>query len=313
MHVHRSAVELVIQAPAKLNLWFEVLAKRSDGYHEIETLMCPIDLCDTLYFQDVPREKDASSGENSVNEIQFECRCAFGAGGPASRGLHDVPDGSKNLVVRAVELARRRAGVNRGAKLLLVKRIPSAAGLGGGSSDAAAALVAANEGWQLGRSHEELSAWAAELGSDVPFFLANGPAICRGRGELLEPVEGLGRLHFVVVYPPAGLATAAVYGACRPTDRAQPIQPLVTALQQGNWSEAGRRFLNRLQPAAERLSPWVSKLRDAFSQQDCLGHGMSGSGSAYFGFYRHARHARRSARLLQAKGLGAVFTVQSCR
>jgi len=143
MHVHRSAVELVIQAPAKLNLWFEVLAKRSDGYHEIETLMCPIDLCDTLYFQDVPREKDASSGENSVNEIQFECRCAFGAGGPASRGLHDVPDGSKNLVVRAVELARRRAGVNRGAKLLLVKRIPSAAGLGGGSSDAAAALVAA--------------------------------------------------------------------------------------------------------------------------------------------------------------------------
>ena len=123
-----------------------------------------------------------------------------------------MPEGPDNLVVRAVELVRRRAGVRRGAKLLLVKRIPAAAGLGGGSSDAAAALVAANEGWRLGRSRDELADWAAELGSDVPFFLAGGPAICRGRGERVEPVAGLGALDFVVVRPPEGLSTAAVYG-----------------------------------------------------------------------------------------------------
>ena len=302
MHVHRSAVELVIQAPAKLNLFFEVLAKRNDGYHEIETLMCPIDLYDTLCFEEISGDK-----------VEFRCRCAFAAGGPSGRGFHEIPEGPDNLVVRAVELARRHAGVRRGARLLLVKRIPAAAGLGGGSSDAAAAMVAANEGWRLGRSRGELAEWAAELGSDVPFFLADGPAICRGRGERVEPVAGLGGLCFVVVYPPAGLSTAAVYGLCRPASQAQQVQPLVDALRQGDLGLAGRRLWNRLLPAAERLSPWVKRLQHEFHEQDCLGHGMSGSGSSYFGVYRHARHARRSARNLRARGLGAVFAVRSCR
>jgi 4-diphosphocytidyl-2-C-methyl-D-erythritol kinase len=302
MHIHRTAVELVIQAPAKLNLFFEVLAKRNDGYHEIETLMCPIDLYDTLCFQEISGEK-----------LEFRCRRTSAAGGPGGRGLQEVPEGPENLVVRAVELARRRAGVRRGARLLLVKRIPAAAGLGGGSSDAAAALVAANEGWRLGRSRDELADWAAELGSDVPFFLANGAAICRGRGECVEPVAGLGGLCFVVVYPPEGLSTAAVYGQCQPASQAQQVQPLVDALRRGDLELAGRRLWNRLQPAAERLSPWVKRLQHEFHDQDCLGHGMSGSGSSYFGVYRHARHARRSARRLHAKGLGAVFAVRSCR
>jgi 4-diphosphocytidyl-2-C-methyl-D-erythritol kinase len=302
MRIHRSAVELVIQAPAKLNLFFEVLAKRGDGYHEIETLMCPIDLFDTLCFESVPG-----------GGVEFKCRCAAEANGPSGRGLHEVPEGLDNLVVRAVELVRRRARVSFGARVVLVKRIPAAAGLGGGSSDAAAALVAANEGWQLGRSPNELADWAAELGSDVPFFLADGPAICRGRGERVEPVLGLGGLWFVVVYPPAGLSTAAVYAACRPAAQARQIQPLLDALRRGDLEEAGRGLWNRLQPAAEELSPWVKRLGQEFCEQDCLGHGMSGSGSSYFGVYRHARQARRSARRLYARGLGAVFAVRSCR
>jgi 4-diphosphocytidyl-2-C-methyl-D-erythritol kinase len=302
MHVHRSAVGLVIQAPAKLNLFFEVLAKRNDGYHEIETLMCPIDLYDTLCFEAIPGDK-----------IDFECRSVPAVGGPSGRGFHEIPSGSENLVVRAVELARRRAGVERGARVLLVKRIPAAAGLGGGSSDAAAALVAANAGWRLGRSRSELAEWAAELGSDVPFFLADGSAICRGRGERVEPVAGLGGLCFVVVYPPEGLSTAAVYGLCRPASQAKEVQPLLDALRRGDLELAGRRMCNRLQPAAESLSPWVKCLQYEFHDQDCLGHGMSGSGSSYFGFYRHARHARRNAQRLHAKGLGAVFAVRSCR
>lgn len=302
MQVHRSAVELVIQTPAKLNLFFEVLAKRIDGYHEIETLMCPIGLYDTLCFEEIPGHK-----------VEFSCRLASSACNRDGRGFSTIPTGPENLVVRAVELARRRAGVHRGARLLLVKRIPAAAGLGGGSSDAAAALVAANEGWQLGRSSSELAEWAAELGSDVPFFLVGGSAVCRGRGELVEPVPGLAGLWFVVVYPPEGLSTAAVYGLCRPADRAQQVQPLVDALRRGDLATVGRRLCNRLQPAAESLSPWVKRLQHEFHQEDCLGHGMSGSGSSYFGVYRHARHARRSAQRLHARGLGAVFAVRSCR
>ena len=249
MHVHRSAGELVIQAPAKLNLFFEVLAKRADGYHEIETLMCPIDLYDTLHFQ-----------EDSSGEVRLRCRRVFGAGGPGSRGLHDVTEGPDNLVMRAVELVRRRAGVRRGARLLLVKRIPAAAGLGGGSSDAAAALVAANEGWRLGRSRDELAAWAAELGSDVPFFLAGTSAVCRGRGERVEPVAGFGALKFFGCVSAGGpvdgggvrLVSAGCGGAVGPalvggtetrrleTSRAAAMEPLA----------AGRRSVVALGGAA---------------------------------------------------------------
>ncbi len=302
MHIHRSAVELVIQAPAKLNLFFEVLGKRNDGYHEIETLMCPIDLYDTLHFQDAPD-----------GVLHFRCRRVIKPGGTPGSGSQDVPDGPENLVVRAMELVRRRAGVSKGARILLVKRIPAAAGLGGGSSDAAAALVAANAAWRLHRTREELARWAAELGSDVPFFLAGGPAICRGRGERVEPFELPLGLHFVVVAPPDGLLTAAVYGRCRPADRPRPIRPLLESLRRGEWNRAGKELWNRLQPAAEELSPWIDRLRKEFDRHECLGHGMSGSGSAYFGLFRHARHALRGARCLTARGLGAAHVVRGCR
>ena len=244
MHIRRSAMGVIVLAPAKLNLFFEVLGKRDDGYHEIETLMCPIGLYDTLRFIDLP-----------VGPVRLRCHRVFGAEGPRGRGLDQVSDGPDNLVVRAVELVRRRAGVNRGADILLVKRIPAAAGLGGGSSDAAAALVAANEVWRLGRSRGELARWAGELGSDVPFFLADGPAICRGRGERVTPIEGVGNLFFVLVRPPAGLATAAVYAACQAAEQPRSVEPLVEALggEIGNISAGGCGIACNRRPKSCRL------------------------------------------------------------
>ena len=203
-------------------------------------------------------------------------------------GFEEVPRDGKNLVLRAVDLVRRRTGTKQGARLRLIKRIPTAAGLGGGSSDAAAALVAANLGWKLGLSLPELAALAAELGSDVPFFLHRGPAVCRGRGERIEPAPGLGLMNFVVVRPPEGLATAAVYGVCRPAASPRPLQPLLDALRQGNVRRAGGLLFNRLQAAAEQLSPWIARLGRLLAGEDCLGHGMSGSGTAYFGLFRSA-------------------------
>jgi 4-diphosphocytidyl-2-C-methyl-D-erythritol kinase len=301
VQVHRDAVEFVIHTPAKLNLFFEVLAKRADGYHEIETLMCPIDLYDTLYFREEP------SGR-----LELECQWGHVPGKHGSAGFEQVPVGPENLVLRAVELVRRAGNVQRGANLRLVKRIPVAAGLGGGSSDAAAALTAANHGWGLGLGPDKLARLAAELGSDVPFFLAGGSAVCRGRGERVEPVSDIGAWSFVVVRPPEGLATAAVYRACRPADEPWPLAPLVEALRKGDGGSAGRLLWNRLQPAAEGLSPWIGRLREVFAGLDCLGHGMSGSGTSYFGLCRHARHARRVARRLEALGVGSVFAVRSC-
>jgi 4-diphosphocytidyl-2-C-methyl-D-erythritol kinase len=302
MQVHRDAVEVVIQAPAKLNLFLEVLAKRADGYHEIETLMCPIDLYDTLYFREEPNGR-----------LELECQRGSTAGGPQSGAAEDVPVGPDNLAWRAVELLRRRAGVHRGARLRLLKRIPTAAGLAGGSSDAAAALVAANLGWSLGLPQTDLAAVAAEVGSDVPFFLLGGAAICRGRGERVEAVAGLGLLSFVLARPPDGLSTAAVYRECRSAEEPRPLAGLLDALRRGDGAEAGRLLFNRLQPAAEKLSPWIPRLRETFAAEGFLGHAMSGSGTAYFGLCRHAAEARRIARRLRAQGVGTVVAVRSCR
>jgi 4-diphosphocytidyl-2-C-methyl-D-erythritol kinase len=302
MYVHRSGSELVVEAPAKLNLFFEVLARRADGYHEVETLMCPIDLYDTLYF-----------GEGPSKQLELTCQRVLGASGLTGSASAVLPAGRENLVLRAVELLRHEAGVGLGARLRLVKRIPIAAGLGGGSSDAAAALVAANEVWGLGHSPQELAQFAAQLGSDVPFFLVGGAAICRGRGERVEPLAVAGGLHFVVVYPPEGLSTAAVYDACQPADHPRTVAPLLDALGQGDLRQTGRLLWNRLQPAAETLSAWIGRLLRAFAEEDCLGHAMSGSGTSCFGLCRHARHARRVAKRLQANGVGSVFVVRSCR
>lgn len=289
-----------VHAPAKLNLLFEVLARREDGYHEIETLMVPISVYDTLYLRPEPD-----------GPIRLTCQWAAAAEAQAGR-LGDLPTDRRNLAVRAVELLRTRAGIEAGATLRLVKRIPSAAGLGGGSSDAAAALVAANRAWGLNWSVADLSLLAAELGSDVPFFLTPGAAICRGRGERVEPLPRAAPLHVVVVRPPVGLATAEVFRACQVADRPHTIDALRGALERGNTAQVARLLHNRLQEPAESLSPWIGRVRRAFEAFDCLGHQMSGSGTSYFGICRHARHALRVASHLRARALGSVFAARSC-
>ena len=297
---------IVIQAPAKLNLFFEVLDKRTDGFHEIETLMVPIGLFDSIFFKEDPSGQIRLCCHEVVNSLSREPPSIANA-------KEAVPEGQDNLVYRAVELLRRRANVRSGAELRLVKRIPIAAGLGGGSSDAAAALLAANKGWDLNWSKAELAVLAAELGSDVPFFLEGGAAVCRGRGELIEPITGLGALHFVVVRPPDGLSTADVYRACGPAEQPRTLAPMVDALRGGRLSEAGGLFYNRLQPTAEKLSPWIQKLETEFENQYCLGNLMSGSGTCYFGLCHHMRHARCVAGRLRSIGIGVAYAVQACR
>ena len=198
----------------------------------------------------------------------------------------------------------------------LVKRIPAEAGLGGASSDAAAALVGLNRFWRLGWDGSRLAAIAAELGSDIPFFLSAATrgaamAVCRGRGELVEPLPGIPRLDFVLVRPPGGLSTAAVYQQCRPAAVPGSSGALLAALRSGNEALAGKRLFNRLQTTAEKLSPWIERTRRVFAELDCYGHQMSGSGSSYFALCRNARHARRLLAVVRAAGLGQCFRVST--
>lgn len=292
--------------PAKINLFLAIPARRADGYHELETLMTAVTIFDTLVF--------TPSAEAAIT-----VSCEWSAGIVAQRGSgrnagaqsgpwEPLPPQEQNLVWRALRLLQQRSGISGGARVRLIKRIPSAAGLGGASSDAATALLAANAAWKLGWSDEQLALLAEEVGSDVPFFLHARPAICRGRGEQMERVAVPGGLPLVLVRPPEGLSTAEVYRLCGPGSESTNAEGVVSAMQRGDRSKLERALLNRLQPPAEQLSRGVSELLATLRRQVGSGH-MSGSGSSCFVVGQSARHARRLAARLRAEGWQAACHV----
>jgi 4-diphosphocytidyl-2-C-methyl-D-erythritol kinase len=308
MSFRRDEYKRTALAPAKVNLYLELFGRRSDGYHELESLMLPVRLCDSLSL--VP-----TAPSDGLADIRLDIHPVSLL--PAGGDLPNVPrSGGANLVVRALRLLQERSGYPGGARVELVKRIPTQAGLGGGSSDAAAALELANLAWRLGWSRRRLAELAAELGADVPFFLCRGPAVCRGRGERVEPVTGIIPLHLVIVKPTEGLSTASVY---RMHDARQPsqtahngrLETLVGALRRGRWNLLRGAVTNRLEAAAAALCPWVRRARALFDQFDFLAHQLSGSGSAYFGVCRHRQHARRLGSLLAARRAGFVCVTRS--
>ena len=194
---------------------------------------------------------------------------------------------------------------------MLNKAIPAQAGLAGGSSDAAATLVALNQLWDLRTPPDRLEALGAEIGSDVAFFTHAPAAVCRGRGERVQPVFLKDCYHFVLICPPAGLSTADVYRRVVPPDRPRPIGPVLDALLGGDLTDLGRSLFNRLQSVAEAIRPDLIRVRDTLASLAPLfcGSLMSGSGSAYFGLCRNSDAAHRAAEILEPLGLGWVRVV----
>jgi 4-diphosphocytidyl-2-C-methyl-D-erythritol kinase len=295
-------------APAKLNLYLEVLGRRRDGFHEVETLMAPIHIYDRLRWT----PPDANEPHDFGLRYDPWTPAAYQVAAPADE---------TNLAYRAALGLAEAAGIEPWGRMTLAKRIPPQAGLGGGSSDAAASLLVANAAWNIRYPRSRLVEIAAKLGSDVPFFLAGQSAICRGRGEVVEPLPAPPRLDVVIVKPPTGLNTAAVYQALgaesvselQVRDSAGRLSSLVADLRRGALARAGRQMTNRLQRAAEGLCEWIERIGAAFDRLSCHGHLMTGSGSAYFGVMRSARHARRAAGILSSSHLGTVFAAATCR
>jgi 4-diphosphocytidyl-2-C-methyl-D-erythritol kinase len=291
---------VVVRAPAKVNLFLEVLGKRADGYHEIATLMAAVSLYDTLEFKEEP------SGA-------LRLRC-------------DAPElttGPDNLVLKAAALLRRHTGCSRGTDVRLTKRIPMAAGLGGGSTDCAAALEGLNRLWRLGLARDELARLGGELGSDVPFFFHTPAAWCTGRGEVVAPLAPGRPLDFVLAKPAVGLATAEVYRGVAVPERPETGDEMRRAFAAGDVEEIGRRLHNRLQDVAEQLRPEIADGLGRLKAQGPAGQMMSGSGTCLFALCRDAGEAQRVARGLTgsrdstAAGLVAggdfqVYLVRSC-
>ena len=295
---------LVVDAPAKLNLFLGIRGRRPDGYHDLETVMVSIGLFDTLRLTPAPPET-----------LRFVCRS------PSSSAC-ELPADSENLALRAARLLADSTGSPSafGAHIELVKRIPVASGMGGGSSDAAAALVGLNALWKTELDSRELHGLAADLGSDVNFFLDSAPlALCTGRGELVDARPLRSPLHFVVFRPEAGLSTAAVFQGYR--DRVcedasfheRSPAGLLEALARGRLGATGGQLFNDLQQSAVDLDFQVGCALHALSQRSVYGCLMTGSGSACYGLCASSRHARSLGAQLRANFKGRVWTVRHGR
>ncbi|MDE2860616.1 MAG: 4-(cytidine 5'-diphospho)-2-C-methyl-D-erythritol kinase [Chloroflexota bacterium] len=270
---------LTIRAYAKINLTLEVLGKRADGYHEVVTVMQTIDLCDELTLE--------PSADMSL-------RCS-----------DPTLETEDNLVLRAADLLREHAGCDSGADIYLRKSIPVAAGLGGGSSDAAAALVGLRRLWGLEQAVSDLRPLAASLGSDVPFFLSGGTAIAEGRGDVITSLPALPRTHLVLLSPQVEIPnkTAAMYGRLTPelyTDGSRSAR-LRSGLESGASIDPDALF-NVFESVAFGLHPAIEEGRRTMLDAGASWVRLSGSGPAMYAFTASAEEADAMARRLREAG-----------
>lgn len=257
-----NAVKRYEKAPAKINLMLDVLHKRPDGFHEVEMIMTMVDLADRLELSELPRDT-----------IIITSQAGY------------IPLDEKNLAFQAARLIKDRYGVRRGVHIHLDKHIPVAAGLAGGSSDAAAALRGLNALWELGIPQEELLQLGAELGSDVPFCITGGTALATGRGEKLTPIANPPQCWVVLAKPPINVSTAEVYGRLRSSRIAKhpSSAAMRAAIEAGDFGAVCGLLGNVLEEVTLPMHPEVRRIKETMEKLGADGVLMSGSGPTVFG------------------------------
>jgi 4-diphosphocytidyl-2-C-methyl-D-erythritol kinase len=285
--VAKPRLRLTVRAHAKVNLDLRVLGLRSDGYHELRTVFQGIELHDTLVCSEQP------------GPFTLKCRTP------------GVPLDDRNLVWKAAAAlwkALGRAGDIRDAAILIEKQIPVEAGLGGGSSDAAAALMALGRLWG-GAPITLLREIGATIGADVPFFLSGGTALGLGRGEEIYPLVDLPPHFVVIVRPPFGVSTAEAY-AWYDEDRASGQRDENREFQQlpVPWPSRAAQMVNDLEPAVMRRHQEIGGFKAQLREAGATAAAMSGSGSAVFGLFRSRLAAERAVRPLSKNGARALVT-----
>lgn len=273
-------MRLKIQARAKINWTLDVVGTLPNGYHDLDMLMQSVTLCDQMTIEDAP---------GMSLSVRFP-----------GRGY--VPADETNLVLRAAAALARETCCTRGANITLRKYIPVAAGMGGGSSDAAAALVGLNKLWGLGLSADDLERIGLTIGADVPFCVRGGLQRAQGVGERLTPLAIRQPLYLVAFQPCKGLSTRDVFGALHEDGIRQEDRPdneaACRALETGNVRLLGRSIGNVLEPVSRRMRPEIDRAICAIEATGAAGARMTGSGSAVFGVYVNAGACRRAAHVL---------------
>jgi len=276
-----SSKQVKVRTAAKINLFLDVLGLREDGYHEIETFLQPVGLWDELSIRRVE-----SGIELTGND-------------PA------IPWDRENLCYRAAEAIMDRTGRRGGVRISVVKRIPHGAGLGGGSSDAAAVLLGLNELLELGLEEDELIEIGLSLGSDVPFFIRGGPAVGRGRGEILERANGLEKGWILIVKPDITVSTSWAYrnlkiGLTRGGGKAT-LGQLIEGLKR--FPEAELTTWNSFTEPVTKSFPEIGAILATLRHSGAILSSMSGSGSACFGIFGEQGRVAEVHRLFTGKGL----------
>ena len=278
---------LTLLAFAKTNLSLRVLGKREDGYHELETIFQTVSLHDTIKISAVAN-----------SEIAFSC------------DDRSLPTDSHNLVVRAATALRDRVNTKKGARIRLEKRIPSHAGLGGGSSDAAATLIGLTRLWELRITREELSELAAKLGADVSFFLYGGTARGTGIGDRIELLEDAPETFLLIVKPNANVSTADAYKALeKPALTSSNSKTILSSSDEKGFFDSSSlaSLQNDFEAIAFALVPEIERAKAALLKAGARGATLAGSGSAVFGIFDSEDAQRRAIQAIELETGWRVF------
>jgi len=271
--------ELKIKAYAKINLTLDVLGKRADGYHELETIMQTINLADVLTF------KEIGQGIRIVTTSP------------------QIPTDEKNLAYQAAQMIMEWGKITSGIQITLKKNIPVAAGLAGGSTDAAATLIGLNQFWGLGIPKEILWEMAARLGSDVAFCLEGGTCLAKGRGEILENLVSPPPFWLVLVKPPISVSTAKVYQglALDQITKRPETSTMIQALQRGSLQEIAENLVNVLETVTLKMHPALIEIKEQMKSLGASGVLMSGSGPTIFAISSTRENAEAIAQVMRTK------------
>jgi len=272
---------IVRQSPAKVNLFLRVLGKRNDGYHNILSLMQRINLCDEMSF------------DLKGNGIKVTC-----PGGLA-------PENKNNIAYRAAEVILSNVSRHPGVEITINKKIPVAAGLGGGSSNAATTLVALNEITGTKYGTEELMQMGAKLGADVPSFVFGKTALASGIGDRLKPVDSIPKLWFLLVNPGFGVSTGDIYGNLKLGLTKESIKYSIPRFV--TVSHVAKGLYNDLERVSLQLYPVLSDIKKLLTANGALGSLMSGSGPTVFGIFRSEADAKRAESNLREARIGSIF------
>ena len=265
--------KLQFKTPAKINLGLHIHKKREDGFHELETILQMVTWFDELQL------------EGTCEKVELFC------------DTPEIPNDETNLVVKAARLLQKHfPGRCAGVNITLKKSIPSGAGLGGGSGNAAGVLLALNHLWDLKISRENLIALSGELGSDVPFFLISPCAIGTGKGEILEPIKNPINLYVLMIYPNLPLSTPWVYGnlKLKLTKHKNNISILTNFLMRSDFAKLGAGLYNDLEPIVFKRYPEILEIKNELLRSGAGGALLSGSGSTVFGIFDNPDLAKKA-------------------